>query len=147
LVDAHDLVHRDTAVDHVFAVVIRVVLAAANVQGVVAGVGRARDVGIAVVGGQPDVAGRASVVGCERLEYLDGAALRVVERQRVVAQFLVDAFVDVEGVAGFTDDGERVVASLRGVGPEVDGVDVEPGAGVRAVRLGLDAGDYVTVGV
>src|SRR5690606_4172120 len=147
LVDAHDLVHRDTAVDHVFAVVARVVPAAGDVKGGVAGAGRARHVGIALVGGHADVAGRASVAGGDGVEDLDAAALRVVERQRVDAQFLVDAFVDVEGVAGFTVDGERVVASLRGVGAEVDGVDVEPGAGVRAVRLGLAAGDHVTVGV
>src|SRR5690606_36717032 len=141
------LVHRDAAVDHVLAVVARVVPAARHVQGVVAGARRARHVDVALVGGHAHVSGRAAVAGGDGVEDLDAAALRVVERQRVDAQLLVGALVDVEGVAGLTVGGERVAASGGGVGAEVDGVHVQAGGGVRAERLGLAGGHDRAVGV
>ncbi len=135
---------RHAAVDDVLAVVAGVVPAAAHVQPVAAVVA-AGHVGVALVGGDVQVAGgagvlaAAGVLGGDR----DAAALVVEERQRVVGQLLPGGRADVEGVAGLVVHGEHVVGADTGVGREIDLVDGVSGGRVGAEDGGGAAGHHL----
>src|SRR5699024_6929719 len=148
LVDAHDLVDGDASVDHVLAVIARVVPTPRDVVGVVArGAGVAGHLDVALVGQDTDVPGLALVTGCDLLVDLDTAALRVVEGQRVGGQVPVQVGVDGEGMAGLFVDGQGVsLPDLCDLG-KVDGVHVFVGGVVDAVGLGLALGHGSAVGV
>ena len=91
----------DTAVDHVLTVVTGVVPAAPHIQGVVAGPRHAGHVGVTLVRGHVKVSGRTRVLLTDQIRRdPDTAALVVEERQRVVAEPVVQRLGNLKRVAG-----------------------------------------------
>ncbi len=132
----------DPAVDHVLALVAGVVPAAAHVQAVVADARLARHRGVALVGGHPEVPGRAGVGGAgQRGVDRDAAALLVEERHAVGAQAVVERGRDVERVARLPVHDQREARAAAGVGGEVHELGGVARGRVGAVDDGGPGGD------
>ena len=157
LVQAEQLRDGDAAVDHVLALVARVVPAARHVERVVAGpavvqvdaggrrrVARreARDRAVAAVGGDVDVTGGAPVAGAEqRLVDRDAAALAVEHDEGVDAQVVVEALSHSERVGRRSVGLQHESVARRPHLVERDDVDVQPRRRVVAARLRLPLRD------
>src|SRR5690606_21711518 len=138
----------DAAVDHVLAVVARVVPAAPHVQPVVADTGLAGHVGVALVGRYAHVAGRPGVLLADQIAVdLDAAALDVEELHRVRAQLVVDVAADRERVAGLPVGAHRVAGARRGDVAEVQRVHVLAGGRVHPAGGGHALGHGGAAGV
>ncbi len=130
--------HGDAGVDHVLAVIARVVPAARHVERVAA-LGL-RPAGHALVAGVP---GRPRPLGAAGVGHgdLEAAPLVVEEREGVVLELPVHVVADVERQALVLHDHELVALARRLEGREVDELQELPGGLVLAEGSGLAARD------
>src|SRR6185437_3051845 len=134
----------EAAVDHVLAVIARVVPAAAGVEGVAAGrLGGTADALVARVPGRPLVGAGAGVGHLDR----DAAALQVEEGERVVLEPAIDGRADGERHALVGADAQLEPLPRRRHRGEVDLLDPLARRAIRAERPRLAARAHLARGV